>query len=76
MQEVDSQINPLQELTKAIALAGSMFSLSKLSGINRRTLAYNYTKKHTTCIANILRLKNFVDQNMNKEKNNLNEKGL
>lgn len=67
MQTVNTPINPLQELARAIALTGSVQKLSRLTGINRASLRNIYTQKHTTNMATILRLKNFVEQNGNKE---------
>ncbi len=68
MQAANTIIDPLQELTKAIALTGSVYNLSRLSGINRTTLTNIFKQKYTTNISTILRLKNFVEQNMHREK--------
>ena len=67
MQEVDVTINPLKELAKAIALTGSLYKLSQLTGISRATLRNIYKKKYNTNIATILRLKDFVEHNSNRE---------
>ena len=66
MQEVDVTINPLKELARAIALTGSLYNLSRLSGINRGTLRNIYKQKHNTNIATLLRLKDFVEHNSNR----------
>ena len=71
MNSTNMSIDPLQDLTKAIALTGSIYNLSLASGINRATLANIFKKEYPTHISTILRLKNFVEQNSNGEKSSL-----
>ena len=67
MQIVNTPINPLQELARAIGLTGSVQKLSQLTGINRASLRNIYTQKHTTTMSTLLRLKDFVEKNEKKE---------
>ncbi len=66
MQIVNTPINPLKELARAIALTGSVYNLSRLTGINRATLRNIYKQKYTTNISTILKIKDFVEQNTNR----------
>ena len=66
MQIENTPINPMQELARAIALTGSVQKLSQLTGINRASLRNIYTKKYSTNMSTILRLKDFVEQNENR----------
>ena len=66
MQVLNTQINPLQELAKAIALSGSVYNLSRLTGINRGTLRNMYKPKYTTSMSTVLKIKAFVEQNTNR----------
>ena len=66
MQIVNTPINPLQELARAIALTGSVYNLSRLTGINRASLRNIYTQKYATNMSTILRLEDFVEQNENR----------
>ena len=66
MQIVNTPINPLQELARAIALTGSVYNLSRLTGINRASLRNIYTQKYATNMSTVLRLKDFVEQNENR----------
>lgn len=66
MNEVDITMSPLKILARAIALTGSLYNLSRLSGINRGTLRNIYNKKYNTNMATILRLQDFIDHNSNR----------